>query len=229
MERFVKVTYIIIVVLFLVAMSVLGWFIIDERRATDTEIAFLRKIIEENTLPKSDKKIETPDDVIIIREFEYNTPTEGYMKIIAFDNESKVVWTYKSNMSDLPEYSFDMLWPHYECVYSLEATKMVILNTFTGEVRAEVKLGEKDTFVAAGYYKDNVYALVNEGDYTQKIYRIDKDGHIVSSKQLSSPVYDSFDQTVERVEMPRIDENEIEIFITRYDKENIEAIIDRTF
>jgi hypothetical protein len=29
--------------------------------------------------------------------------------------------------------------------------------------------------------------------------------------------------------MTRIDENEIEVFVTRYDKENIERIVDRNF
>ena len=234
MKRFVKLIYVVIVVLFLITMSVLGWYIMDERKNTETEIAELKKEIESVTLPKSEKIIETPEDVIIVKEYDYTTPVDSYMKIVAFDDESKVVWTYKSNSSPFAEYSYDMLWPHYENVYSMEENKLVILNVFDGNVKKEIELSKDDRFVAVGYYKGDVYALVDSWsdggtNLTQKIYRIDKDGHVVANKQLESPIYDGFDQTIEKVEITRIDETEIEIFVTRLDEKNVEQIIERDF
>lgn len=232
MNRFVKLTYIVIVILFLIAMSILGWYVIDERKDADTEIAEIRKQLDEIVLPKSDKKIETPDELIIVKEYDYKTPTDVVMKIVAFDTDSKVVWEYKTASTSMAEYSFDMLWPHFENVYSLENNKIVILNTFTGEVRAEVKLPDGGNCMAAGYYKGDLYALVDiwsgEGQiFTQKVLKIDKDGHIISSKQLDSTIYDGFDQTVEKVEITRIDESEIEIFVTRLDEKNVEYVMKR--
>lgn len=232
MSRFVKITYIVIVVLFIMALGILGWYVMDERKEFELELNALRKIVAETTLPRSEKEIKMPDDVIIVKEFEHKTPTEVSMNIIAFDSDSKVVWSYKTEPSPMAELSYDMIWPHYDNVYSLEDNKLVILNTFTGEVKEEVKFCDKDRFVTAGYYKDDIYALVDNWDdakLTQTIYRIDKDGHIVSKKQLPSPLYEGFDQTIEKIEMTRIDENEIEVFVTRYDKENIERIVDRNF
>ena len=232
MGRFVKITYIVIVILFILALGILGWYVMDERKEFETELDSLRKIVSECTLPKSEAKIDTPDDLVIVKEFRHTTPTDVSMKIIAFDSESKVVWSYVTEASPTAELSYDMIWPHYDSVYSLEDEKLVILNTFTGEVKSEVKFGDKDRFVTAGYYKDEIYALVDNWDdarLTQTIYKIDKDGHVISKKELPSPLYDGFDQTIEKVEMTRIDENEIEVFVTRYDKENIERIVDRNF
>lgn len=234
MQRFVKLTYIIIVVLFLVAMSILGWYVMDIKKDTDIEIETLRNQIEELTLPKSDKEITTPDDVIIVKEYEYKTPTKGLMKLVAFDMDSKVVWEYKTDAVDMVEYSYDYLWPHYECVFSLENSKLVILNVFTGEKRAEVKFEKNELILAAGYYKGDIYVLseyLDEDDrsITHRISKIDNDGHILASKNLESPIYDSMDQTVEKVEITRIDESEIEIFVTRLDTNNIEYITTRDF
>lgn len=234
MEKFVKLTYVVIVVLFLISMSVLGWYVMDTKKENDIEIANLKKKIEEITLPRSEKEINTPDDIRIIKEYEYRAPTEGSMKIIAFDEDSKVVWEYKTGTDSMVEYSYDMLWPHYDCVFSLENTKLVILNTFTGEKRAEVKFGQDERIVAAGYYKGDLYTLTEvwfEGGtmMTHKISKIDNDGHILASKNLDSGIYDGFDQTVEKVEITRIDETEIEIFVTRLDEKNIEYITNREF
>ena len=234
MHRFVKLTYIIIVILFLLSMGILGWYVMDIKKETDTEIATLRNQIEELTLPKSGKEISTPDDVIIVREYEYKTPTKGLMKLIAFDSDSKVVWEYKTEATDMVEYSYDYIWPHYECVFSLENSKLVILNVFTGEKRAEVKFERNEIVAAAGYYKGDIYVLtecLNEDDrsITHKISKIDNDGHILASKNLESPIYDSMDQTIEKVEITRIDETEIEIFVTRLDTKNIEYITTRDF
>lgn len=234
MERFVKLTYIVIVILFLISMSVLGWYVMDTKKEKDIEVASIKKELEEVTLPKSDKEISTPDDVIIVKEYEYKTPTEASMKIIAFDSDSKVVWSYKTEATTMAEYSYDMVWPHYECVFSLENTKLVILNTFNGEKRAEVKFEEGESVVAAGYYKGDLYALTevwSDGGtkMNHRISKIDNDGHILASKNLQSPVYEGMDQTVEKVEITRIDETEIEIFVTRLDEKNIEKIVDRSF
>lgn len=214
MERFVKLTYIVIVVLFLLAMSIFGWYVMDIKKERDTEVAELRKQLEEVTLPKSDKEITTPDDVIIVKEYEYKTPTEVSMKIIAFDNDSNVVWTYKTDYSSMAEYSYDMLWPHYECVFSLEDSKLVILNTFTGDKRSEVQFEHGERIVAVGYYKGDLYALIetwnDEGtSMTHKILKIDNDGHIIATKQLPSQIYEGYDQTIEKVEISRIDETEL--------------------
>jgi len=234
MERFLKLVYIVIVALFIITMSFLGWFVMDEKKTSEMKIAELSKKIEEITLPKSDKEISTPDDVIVMREYNYTTPTDGAMKIIAFDNESKVVWTYVTDKTTLPEYTFDMLWPHYECVYSMEGNKLVIINIFNGEKRAQVEFGESERVVAAGYYKGDVYVLTevwSEGGtkMIHTIHKVDNDGHTIASKDLDSPIYDGFDQTIEKVEITRIDETEIEIFVTRLDEKNIEYVTSRDF
>lgn len=234
MERFVKLTYIVIVTLFLISMSILGWYVMDTKKENDIEVENLKKQIEELTLPRSEKEINTPDDLRIIKQYEYKNPTEGSMKIIAFDEDSKVVWEYKTDAASMVEYSYDMSWPHYDCVFSLEDTKLVILNVFTGEKRAEVKFEQDEKIVAVGYYKGDLYALTeawSDGGtkMTHKISKIDNDGHILASKNLESPIYDGFDQTVEKVEITRIDETEIEIFVTRLDEKNIEYITNREF
>ena len=101
MERFVKLTYIVIVTLFLISMSILGWYVMDTKKENEIEVANLKKQIEELTLPKSEKKIDKPDDLRIIKEYEYRTPSEGIMKIIAFDEDSKVVWEYKTDSTSM--------------------------------------------------------------------------------------------------------------------------------
>ena len=172
---------------------------------------------------KSNKAIESAEDIRIVADYDYVSSTSGYMKITAFDLDSNVVWTYKTETIEGFEYLYRLDWYHTNRAYITKEKGITVLDALNGSVIGNCefsKINENDTYqevlatsvnTEKGYY----YALVRHFyDATGKdiVYKIDNSGNIVGSGDIiddygTQTVYEIFSQGASITEM-HIDSSE---------------------
>lgn len=236
MDKIMKIVYAFIIIAFLIIIGVMGWYIIDEKKITDNEIASLKSQLNSNMedYERSEKKIENPEDVRIVREYHHLTSTSKVMRVLAFDLDSKLVWMYDTDNTTEIESNFDISWAGNEAVYIMEENKVIILSSLTGEKIQEVMInsGYNEKINLYRQHGDDLYIVtdlwVDAGTKLKhKVYKINKLGDIINSKEIDA-LYDGFDQTVESVSVEFDGEN-MTVYIDKSTTERLDKLVDLGF
>lgn len=206
MEKVTKIIYTLIIVIFLIIIGIMGWYIIDEKKVTDSEIASLKNqlnyIYSRADLEKSDKVIDSPENIRIVREYHHTTIEDEFMRVIAFDIDSKMVWSYDTESTTKTETNFDISWAGGKVLYVIQGNKIVTLSAITGDKIEEITLNSSNDEKINTFrqYEGNLYVITDftiEGEIEpkHKLYKINKYGNIVNSKEIEA-LYDGFDKAI---------------------------------
>lgn len=170
-----------------------------------------------NTSNKGNKTIKSVEDIDdIVADYNHVSRTSGYMKVTAFDLNSNVIWTYKTETIEGHDWDYKLEWFHTDRAYVIVYDHVIVLDALTGNMINDCKFPkdiENDSVdvlattinTEKGYY----YALVRHDYFIEEsssiiirdvLYKIDDRGIIVSKANINSngaeTIYDGFAQEV---------------------------------
>lgn len=171
-----------------------------------------------NEKDRNNKSVASAEDIRVVADYDYVSSTSGYMKVIAYDLNSNVVWTYKTETDENFYSIYKLDWFHTDRAYVLLGNRIIVLNALNGKVLNTCEFSKNYVDILAtsvntekGYY----YVIVRnyyETDGKDTVYKIDNNGSIAGKSDIvgnygTNTIYEIFAQGVS-IDTMNIDSSE---------------------